>query len=160
MSVAIFCPSCWSECKAKEKVCPKCGADLESLDNRDFSEKLISALYHPEPLTAVRAAWILGQIKEKAAVPQLIEVLSASPDPYIQEAAALALGIIGDYKAIEALSYKLLDLDSYLIVRIASAKALSMIGGGTAEAILEEAAHDVEGVLRETIKEALDRNGF
>jgi HEAT repeat protein len=104
-----------------------CGADLESLDKRGFSEKLISALRHPEPLTAVRAVWILGQIKEKAAVPQLIEVLSLSPDPYMQEAAALALGKIGDDKAVDALSKKLLDLNSYLIVRIASAKALEMI---------------------------------
>ena len=125
----IFCPSCWGECETQEKVCPKCGADLESFDKRGFSEKLISALRHPEPLTAVRAAWILGQIKEKAAVPQLIEVLSSSPDPYLQEAAALALGKIGDSKAADVLAKKLSDSGSYLIVRIASAKALEIIGG-------------------------------
>ncbi|MCL6472411.1 MAG: HEAT repeat domain-containing protein [Firmicutes bacterium] len=125
----IFCPSCWSECKAKQKVCPTCGADLESLDRRGFSEKLISALRHPEPLTAVRAAWILGQIKEKAAVPQLIEVLSSSQDPYIQESAALALGKIGDGKAFDILAKKLSDPRAYLIVRLAAAKALEMIEG-------------------------------
>lgn len=99
----------------------------------------------------MRAAWILGQIKEKAAVPQLIEVLSSSPDPYIQEVAALALGKIGDGKAVDVLSKKLLDLNSYLIVRIASAEALGMIGGEACEAVLETASHGADGALKEAI---------
>jgi HEAT repeat protein len=72
---------------------------------RDYVEKLIAALDHPEPTTPVRAAWILGTRKERSAVPRLIRLVRESVDPYLVEAAVEALAGIGDPAGLEAIHF-------------------------------------------------------
>lgn len=101
--MTFFCPACWSEIAASDSCCPSCGADVRALDTQSFAEKLRGALRHPEPQTAVRAAWILGERREGSAVSDLIATLRTTTDSFLAEAAAEALGKIGDGAAMPAL---------------------------------------------------------
>jgi len=102
--ITFYCPICWSEISKDDRTCTSCGADLASADARPMVEKLCSALSHPEPQTAVRAAWILGERREKRAVMELIHVIETSSDGFLAEAAAEALGKIADPRAIDCLN--------------------------------------------------------
>lgn len=121
MALTRFCPSCWSEIGA-EPVCPVCGTDVRDLAGESYEEKLLRALYHPEPTVPVRAATILGEIGSKAAVEPLIELAATSSDLYLQEAAVVALGRIGDPRALPLINQ--LAREGALRVRIAANQAL------------------------------------
>jgi HEAT repeat protein len=99
----FFCPACWQEISPAESICPSCGADLAVADAEPFRVKLCRALGHPEPQTAVRAAWILGERRERLAVPELIRVLETTTDSFLAEAIVEALGKIADPEALPAL---------------------------------------------------------
>lgn len=101
--MTFFCPKCWKEIPSGRETCPHCGARMAEEDAKPFVEKLRSALRHPEPETVIRAAWILGERKEISAVSDLIDVLQTSQDGFLAEAAAEALGKIGDPRALAAL---------------------------------------------------------
>jgi len=124
--MTFYCPICWSEVSKDDRTCKSCGADLASADARPMLEKLCSALNHPEPETAVRAAWILGERREKRSVPQLIRVVETTSDGFLAEAAAEALGKIADPRALECLN-KAVAEDGPVRVRIASWNALRRI---------------------------------
>jgi HEAT repeat protein len=119
-----FCPSCWNEIK-NEDVCPECGVDLKELAQEGYEEKLIRALRHPEPTVPIRAATILGELGSQAAVEPLIEVALSNMDPYIQEAAVVALGRIGDPRAARCLTR--LRREGSLRTRDAADQALRMM---------------------------------
>jgi HEAT repeat protein len=114
MPVTYYCPSCWNEV-GTEVACPQCGADLRECGRESYEQKLIRALHHPEPTVPIRAATILGELGSRTAVEPLIEVADSCPDPYIQEAAVVALGRIGDARAIPCLTR--LSRDGALRVR-------------------------------------------
>jgi len=81
--------------------CPRCGLDIHSFyESKDYFEKLILALDHPEQETPIRAAWILGQRRETRAVSALIELIRRTADVYIATAAVEALGEIGTPEAL------------------------------------------------------------
>lgn len=101
--MTFFCPKCWREIPPASEICPRCGVHLAEEDAKPFVEKLRSALRHPEPETSIRAAWILGERQEASAVMNLIYVLETSQDSFLMEAAAEALGKIGDPSALPAL---------------------------------------------------------
>lgn len=124
MSLAYFCPSCWSEV-GTANTCPNCGADLHELAGETYGEKLIRALRHPEPTVPIRAATILGELGSRAAVEPLIEVARFCKDPYIQEAAVEALGKIGDPRARGCLAR--LSQEGVIRVRYAARSAMAMI---------------------------------
>ena len=128
-----FCPSCGNEIK-NEDVCPECGVDLKELAQEGYEEKLIRALRHPEPTVPVRAATILGDLGSRAAVEPLIEIGVSSEDLYIQEAAVVALGRIGDPRAARCLTR--LRREGGLRVRNAADQALRM---------LERQSNDLQG---------------
>jgi len=124
--VTYYCPSCWGEV-GSASTCPACGAELRSFSKESYAEKLIRALHHPEPTVPVRAATILGELGSKAAVEPLIELAVSSADSYIQEAAVVALGHIGDSKALSCLA-RLSRIGS-LRVRIAAERAVGILEG-------------------------------
>jgi hypothetical protein len=65
--IHLFCPACWVEVSEEARVCPRCGADMEAVQQgRDFVDKLIAALDHPDPETRSRAALILGLSRGEA----------------------------------------------------------------------------------------------
>ena len=67
-------------------------------------EKLILALKHPEKETPIRVAWLLGQLKDARAVPELINLIKTSEDVYLAREAVTALGEIDTSEAREFLS--------------------------------------------------------
>ncbi len=96
-SVVFFCPGCWAEAPARQGICARCGADMEAVQTeRDFVDKLIAALDHPEPETRARAALILGLRRETRGVDPLICVVRRAHDASLVEVAIEALGRIGD----------------------------------------------------------------
>jgi HEAT repeat protein len=129
-----FCPSCWNEIK-NEDVCPECGVDLKELAQEGYEEKLIRALRHPEPTTPARAATLLGEIGSKDAVGPLMELMDSSPDPYIQEAAAIALGRIGDSRAL--LCLERWSAEGAVRVRLAAQQAIQSIRGEKGQCLSE-----------------------
>lgn len=121
-----YCPSCWAEVPGGPK-CPACGADIHALAQESYEEKLIRALHHPEPTTPIRAATILGELRSRAAVEPLINLVYSSSDPYIQEAGVIALGRIGDPRASSPL--RRWSSEGALRVRLAAQQALKKITG-------------------------------
>jgi len=105
--------------------------------------KLEELLDHPEKSLRWSAAAVLGKIggKAKAAVPKLIRVLEKDTSPHAREAAANALGMIGERKAIPALE-KAREKDSDVDVREAATKALERIGPDIKEVAPEARGKD------------------
>ncbi|MCS6816338.1 MAG: HEAT repeat domain-containing protein [Blastocatellia bacterium] len=98
--MTFFCPSCWREVNAGFDTCPSCGTNINRYSrSTPYVEKLISALQHPEPQTVRRAAWILGRLKAREAVPALLGTGERTRDPYVIESVIEALGEIGDERA-------------------------------------------------------------
>ncbi|MEJ2007127.1 MAG: HEAT repeat domain-containing protein [Acidobacteriota bacterium] len=128
MPITRYCPACWEEI-GDVAVCPSCGVDIRHLAADSYEEKLIRALHHPEPTVPVRAATILGELMSGAAVPALIKAASSTEDPYLQEAVALALGAIGDKRALPCLDR--LRREGALRVRAAAGRALGRINAWT-----------------------------
>jgi len=91
----FYCPRCWLDFDKDVPQCPHCGLDIrEFWKSRDYVEKLIIALEHPEKETPIRAAWLLGQLKDTRAVPPLIGLVEKTDDVYIAREAVQALGEI------------------------------------------------------------------
>lgn len=130
------------------------GAELPSEDS-DYASKLISALDHPEPETPVRAAWILGELRETRAVGALVGLLEKGRDPYILAGAAEALGKIGDARATGVLAKALAS--SYLLVRLKAVEALGRLGGDEARRALESALEDPNPSARKAAAKTLQR---
>ncbi len=147
-----FCPECWAELPAGEKtICPTCGAPLT--EERDFFEKLLRALRHPERTRAATAATILGQLRDPRAVPSLIEAALHARDFGVQEAAVRSLKQIGDPRAIPALVV-LLRWESPLPVRLAVVEALGSFDDPRAREALRSALNDPSEVVRRAAREA------
>lgn len=117
MSV-FFCPACWGEVPQSAHRCPACGADLEAFDKASFEDKLLRALWHPEPLTARRAAELLRRLGARRAVPELLERYRSGVDPYLAADIARALVAIGGKEARIALT--VIAKDPSIIVRRAA----------------------------------------
>jgi HEAT repeat protein len=99
----FYCPNCWAEVAERAAICPHCHADIsKQISESDYTDKLISALWHKEPMTPVRAAWILGERREKKAVPALAKIVRKAKDAFLVESAVEALGKIGGEAATTA----------------------------------------------------------
>ncbi len=148
-----YCPVCHAENQMGDAICNSCGAELNS-SSQDFVSKLISALDHPEPETPVRAAWILGELKEKRAVEALERVLTeGGRDPYLLASVVEALGKIGDPGAVGPLSLALKS--SYLSVRLSAVEALGRLDGEVAKRALDLATADPSPSVREAAERVL-----
>jgi len=91
----FYCPRCWRDFPQKVQTCPNCGLEVEEFwHSKDYVEKLIIALKHPEKETPIRAAWLLGQLKDQRAVQPLIEIIEQTDDVYLAREAVRALGEI------------------------------------------------------------------
>jgi hypothetical protein len=123
--VSFFCPCCWKKIAEKDVACPWCGGDIHAADAKSFPEKLRAALRHSEPQTRVRAAWILGELREESAVHELMVVVEEADDSFVAEAAVEALGKIGAMDAIAVLERA--EERGTVRVRCAARKALEQI---------------------------------
>jgi HEAT repeat protein len=91
-----YCPGCWCDFGEDLANCPHCGLDIHAFwDSKDYVEKLILALSHPEPTTPVRAAELLGRVRAAQAVEPLMRLVGESADIFVVQAAMRALAAIG-----------------------------------------------------------------
>jgi len=127
--VTFFCAACWHVVSESDRTCPACGDDLTRLDAEPFTMKLARALWSPEPLTARRAAFLLGQNGDKGTTAELLRRYDAGADPYLSAEIAAALGRIGGAEAGAALDR--LEGDASVIVRSAVAAARPALSGGS-----------------------------
>lgn len=155
----FFCPNCWSRVKENESICPECRAEIEPLDQRDYFEKLVGSLQHPDATTKIRAAYILGEMGDKRAINPLVDILNQPWDIqglfFIREI-AFALEKIDGEEAVPALVH-LLDHPSFLI-RESALKALSKIKSKETVTALRKALNDPSSSVQELAKETLEKN--
>ncbi len=137
--ITYYCPSCWNTVAADAEVCPACGARIQD-GQADIVEKYIAALRHPEPMTRLRAAWMLGRMRAERAVPALVQLVMArqANDPYVISAAARSLGLIGSQDAVPCLIELLRDTSASFMARAEATEALERIGGAEALAALTD----------------------
>jgi HEAT repeat protein len=96
LMTTFYCPNCWAEVPESATICPHCHNDIsERISQATYVDKLLAALRHKEPMTPVRAAWILGERREQKAVPALTRIVKRSKDAFLVESAVEALGKIG-----------------------------------------------------------------
>ena len=117
---------------------------LGQLRDGQSAPVILSALDNDNQLVWQAASDALNELDEKAVNP-LIEALSHEK-PRVRAKAALALGKIGDARAVEALSVLFHDEDSD--VRTEAATALGTIGNGKAIQHLTKAVHDKNAEVR------------
>ncbi len=99
----FYCPDCWAEVPESVTICPHCHTNIsERISEAEYTDKLIAALRHKEPMTPVRAAWILGERREQRAVPALTKIVKKAKDAFLVESAVEALGKIGGNVATAA----------------------------------------------------------
>jgi hypothetical protein len=94
----FFCPCCWQDFDKDMPQCPHCGLDIrEFWKSRDYVEKLIIALNHPEKETPIRAAWLLGQLKDaRATVQALGEINTAEARQFLASLANYPAKMVRD----------------------------------------------------------------
>lgn len=123
-------------------------------EGRDYTDELIGALKHPELLTRLRAAWLLGKTGEARAVVPLLEAIENNiDDPYMLQSIVESLGRLGDARALDAI-IKLLR-NSFIIVRAQAARAIGAIGDLRGLESLLEAKRNDHLSVREAAAEAL-----
>jgi HEAT repeat protein len=148
-----YCTKCWTQNSSDATTCRNCGAALEPIAG-DYTEKLLAALYHPEPGTVQMAAWVLGELRETKAVPALTELLRQSDEPGAIEAAVEALGKIGPTSAVSVLAN---SSRWPLRVRIKVAEALGSIGEVKTEKALLTLLQDPSSLVKSLAADALSR---
>lgn len=153
--LTIYCPACYAANDEWDTVCKKCGGPLTEERAGDFIERLVWALRHPEPTVAPRAAWILGERRDPRAVEPLLSLIERSKDLGVLEEATVALGKIGDSRALPALQHLLVH--SYVSVRERAAWALGRIGDPGAIPALRQALADTSQAVRSAAQSALER---
>lgn len=82
--MTFFCPVCWKEIREDDRICPHCGSAVSEHENKDFEEKLINALKHPERETVQRAVYILGKLKSVKSVRPLIKLFQQTNNTFLK----------------------------------------------------------------------------
>ena len=152
----FYCPNRWTRVKEEEKVCPECKADIEPLDHRSYFEKLINALNHSERTTRIRAAYILGELKDRRAIKSFAQVVSKAggiKDVFLIEMVAVALGKVDGEEALPIL-IRLMDHPSFL-VRRAALNSLSNFRSEEALMVIKKALKDPSPNVQELAQKIL-----
>ena len=137
----------------------------EDIDVRRRAIEAVSSFNTPETNDAVREAYEsdnptlvqsaiygMGQSSNPAWLPTVIDEMS-SPLPAVRFEAATACGLLGEEEIAPHLVQRLRDDDSE--VRLASIKALGMIGGTMAKNALQLHLSDEDEAIEEAAREAL-----
>ena len=138
-----------------ENVCRAAGYALSRYE--EAVDPLISLLYNAGEHELQMAIWILGELKARKALPEIINMLDHDL-PDIRQNAAYALGNIADSNAMEPLVECIIK-DNNKDVRIYAAEALKKIDNSkNVEKIIKVAKSDDE-LLRENIIKAVYPGG-
>jgi HEAT repeat protein len=152
----FYCPNCWTHVKEDEKVCHECKANIELLDHRNYFEKLVNALKHSERTTRIRAAYILGELRDRRAIKPFAEVVSKArgiQDVFFIEMIAVALGKLDGEEALPIL-IRLMDHPSFL-VRRAALNSLSKFKNEGALKVIKTALKDPSPNVQELARKIL-----
>jgi HEAT repeat protein len=85
-------------------ICGYCRFDIRGFEEASFDDKLLVALFHPEPETSERAAFLLGVRKPPGAAEALERRYHDTDDAFIQREAVAALDRIGGPEAERVLA--------------------------------------------------------
>ncbi len=107
MPLIQFCSNCWAENLFGATVCERCGTPLSETEPIFYDQKLMRALHHPVPETREMAAMLLGQRRERHALPVLLSCLLEETDIGVLCAISIALGQLGDCQAVSSLAKRL-----------------------------------------------------
>ena len=152
----FYCPSCWTRVKEDERVCHECKADIEPLDHRSYFEKLVNALNHSERTTRIRAAYILGELRDHRAIKPFAKVVDEAGgirDVFFIEMVAVALGKVNGEEALPIL-IRLMDHPSFL-VRRAALHSLIKFTSEEALKVIKKALKDSSPNVQELAKQIL-----
>jgi HEAT repeat protein len=150
----FFCPNCWKEIPCAQAVCPHCDHKISSWDEKAFTDKLLQVLSHPEPQTAIRAVYLLGEKRTTEARDALARLFRRTKNPFLQSEVIEAMGKIGGDPAFSLLM-EALHHPSF-IVRGETAKALARFPGtSSVKRALEQALKDPSSYVREIGAEAI-----
>jgi HEAT repeat protein len=160
--VTRFCTKCWASNREDDSVCVRCGVPLTRPEDNGipYTEKLLTALRHPEAETRERAATLLGVIGEpgdQRIVRALIQALEVDPrnggigDIGLREAACKSLGTLGACEAAGVLSRLALDERTALLVSLSAVESLAQLAhDGCGQAELQ-----IERIVREAWRDAI-----
>ncbi len=112
-----------------------------------------SLLHDPDPLVAEMAAWAAGEQRDSGAVRALAAMCVEHSDPLCREAAAAALGAIGDPRGLDAILAALSDVAT---VRRRAVLALAPFEGPAVELALRTSAADKDWQVRQAAEDLLD----
>lgn len=141
----FYCPGCWKDFAEDVAQCPHCSLKIHDFwDSKDWVEKIILALDHPEASTPIRAAWLLGKKKVGRAVGPLLALIEKTKDVYVLKAAIKALGDIGTLEAREGLKglrnhpRRLIREEVFEILKVLDGKSRVCIPDESAQGELHE----------------------
>lgn len=144
--VTYLCPACGTTRLPKEVICAQCGFDIRWFDNASYDEKLLVALFHPEPETSERAAFLLGIRQAPGAAAALERRYHDTGDAFIQREIVAAVDRIGGPEAERVLD----DASRHysMIVRAEALRRLIRRGGPAGSAAAEAARSDPSAHVR------------
>ena len=79
MPLMQACSTCRTENRSGATVCERCGMPLSETEPSSYDQKLIQALHHPIPEMQDMAAILLGQRRNRQALPVLLSRCSKRP---------------------------------------------------------------------------------
>jgi len=107
MSLIQFCSNCWAENLIDATLCDRCGTPLSETEPIFYDQKLMRSLHHPVPETREMAAMLLGQRRERHALPVLQSRLLEETDIGVLCSISQALAQLGDCQAVASLAKRL-----------------------------------------------------
>jgi HEAT repeat protein len=143
--MTLYCWSCFLEVRPGSGICPRCGKRQDT-DQREYLDKLRAALAHPLAETRRRVIFLLGEKRALETVDDLGRIAKTESDPFLAEEAAIALGKIGEDKALCALITAARNRS--FMVRARALEALIQAGGHWERLARDLARNDPSGMVR------------
>ena len=125
---------------------------VASFNTRETNDAVRDAYESDNPTLVQSAIYGMGQSSNPAWLPTVVDEMS-NPVPGVRFEAATACGLLGEETVVPHLMRLLRDDDSE--VRLASIKALGMIGGTMAKNALQLHLNDEDEAIEEAAREAL-----
>lgn len=126
-------------------------AELAGASGRsELVEALLGVLNDRENTVVEMAAWALGEIGDRRAVPALAALTRDHDDPLCREAAVAALGALGDEEGLAAILDATRDRPA---VRRRAVLALAPFSGPEVDAALARARHDRDWQVRQAAED-------
>lgn len=145
--VTYVCPKCGTTRSPDEVVCGSCGYDLRAFEKAPYDDKLLVALFHPEPETTERAAHLLGVRRPPRAAAALERRYRSTGDPFILMAVVAAIANVGGPEAERVLMDA--RVHDSMLVRAEALRRLILRGGEAGEAAAAIARADPSRYVRE-----------